>query len=137
MTQLPDNPILFFDGVCNLCNQSVQFVIRHDKAGKVKFATLQSARGDIARLALLKQQGHVPDSLILFEHNKYHTLSSAALRLAGHLDGGWKLLKLLLVIPPFIRNAIYKLIARNRYKWFGKRDECMLPTPALKARFLN
>jgi predicted DCC family thiol-disulfide oxidoreductase YuxK len=137
MIHSTDSPILFFDGVCNLCNKSVQFVIRHDQAGNVKFATLQSAAGEAARDAVLKAYGRVPDSIILYDNGRYYVQSTAALRLAGYLDGGWRFLKTFLFIPAFIREPLYKLIARNRYRWFGKQDECMLPTPALKARFLN
>lgn len=131
-----DGPVLFFDGVCNLCNNAIQFVIRHDKTGKVRFAPLQSPAGKKAREAVVMRCGKVPDSLILLEQGEYYTESAAALRAARYLDGGWKLLKGLLVIPRFIRNPVYRFIARNRYKWFGKKDECMLPTPELQARFL-
>ena len=131
-----EKPVLFFDGVCNLCNRAVQFVIRHDRQGKVHFGTLQSEAGEEAKRAVIAEFGHVPDSLIFFEHGNYYTLSSAALRMAGYLDGPWRVLKWLLIIPPIIRNAVYKLIAKRRYQWFGKRDECMLPTPELRSRFL-
>lgn len=132
-----EQPVLFFDGTCNLCNSSVQFVIRHDKAGKVKFATLQSSAGAASRQAVLSTYGHIPDSIILYDEGRYYIQSTAALRLAGHLDGGWRLLRVFLLIPAFLREPVYKFIARNRYRWFGKQDTCMLPTPALKARFLD
>lgn len=134
--QSTNNPVLFFDGVCNLCNSAVQFIIRHDKKGQVHFAALQSEAGMIAREAVLKQYGHVPDSLIFKDKGKYYVSSAAALRVSGYLDGGWKLLKYLLIIPSFMRNAVYRFIARNRYKWFGQQEACMMPTPELKARFL-
>ena len=132
-----EKPVLFFDGVCNLCNHAVQFVIRHDRQGKVRFATLQSEIGEEAKKTIIATYGHVPDSLIFFDRGKYYTLSSAALRMAGYLDGGWRVLKVLLIVPPFIRNAVYKLIAAKRYKWFGKLTECMMPTPELRSRFLS
>ena len=129
--------ILFFDGVCNLCNQSVQFVIRHDKSAAVQFATLQSPEGAKAKAAVLAALGRVPDSLILLKDGRYYTESDAALQLARLLDGGWKMISWLRFIPRFIRNPVYRLIARNRYRMFGKQEACMLPTPALKARFLS
>ena len=137
-TALPNNkPVLFFDGVCNLCNKAVQFVIKHDKRGLVHFATLQSGVGLEAKKAVVADYGKLPDSLIFLDNGKYYTESAAALRMAGYLDGGYKLLKALLLIPGFVRNPVYRFVARNRYKWFGKQDECMLPTPELKSRFLN
>lgn len=134
---VPEGPILFFDGVCNLCNRAVQFVIRHDRKGKVRFASLQSAAGLQARAAIRAQLGRVPDSLILLDGGKYYTESDAALRLAALLDGPWRALKGLMILPAFLRNALYRFIARHRYNWFGKRKECMVPTPELKARFLE
>ncbi len=131
-----NNPIILFDGVCNLCTNSVQFVIKHDKQGKFKFAALQSETGQ----ALLKQYG-LPqtgfDSFVLVQSEKVYLKSTAALYVAKQLDGPVKLLIGFIIVPAFIRNAVYNLIAKNRYKWFGKRDHCMIPTPALKARFLN
>lgn len=130
------NPIILFDGVCNLCNNSVQFVIKHDEQGKFKFAALQSETGQ----ALLKQYG-LPqtgvDSFVLVQNEKVYLKSTAALYVAKQLDGPVKLLIGFIIVPAFIRNAVYNLIAKNRYKWFGKKDHCMIPTPALKARFLN
>jgi predicted DCC family thiol-disulfide oxidoreductase YuxK len=134
---MSDNgPVLFFDGVCNLCNAAVQFVIRHDKGGKVRFASLQSKAGQVAKDAILTKKGSVPDSLIFLEHGTYYTESDAALRLAKYLDGGWKNLRYLRIFPGFLRDAVYRLVARNRYRMFGKQDACMLPTPELKQRFL-
>jgi predicted DCC family thiol-disulfide oxidoreductase YuxK len=135
----PDNkrPVLFFDGVCNLCNHAVQFIIRHDKQGKVKFATLQSAAGERAKQAVSQKLGHVPDSLILFDKGNYYAQSAAALKVTAYLDGGWPILKVLMVIPSFIRNPVYRFIAARRYKWFGKQDSCMMPTPDLQRRFIN
>ena len=130
-------PILFFDGVRNLCNGAVQFVIRHDKKGRVRFASLQSGSGQQAMDEVSATTGSVPDSLILFENGMYYTESDAALRLAAYLDGGWSALRHLWIFPRFVRDAVYKLIARYRYRMFGKREACMLPTPELKQRFLD
>jgi predicted DCC family thiol-disulfide oxidoreductase YuxK len=132
-----DRPILFFDGYCNLCTRSVQFVIRHDRQQQFLFASLQSKAGKEALAELMRQNDKVPDSLVLYYKGRYYTQSDAALRMAKLLKGMWPALSVLLIIPRFIRNSVYHLIARNRYKWFGKREECMIPTPELKARFLE
>jgi predicted DCC family thiol-disulfide oxidoreductase YuxK len=134
--QSADSPVLFFDGVCNLCNHAIQFIIRHDRVGKVKFAPLQSHAGEAATQAVQQQLGYVPDSLILRVGGKYYTESAAALKVAGYLDGGWQLLKVLMIIPGFLRNPVYRFVAANRYRWLGRKQECMIPTPALKSRFL-
>ncbi len=128
--------IILFDGVCNLCNSSVQLVIKNDPKGYFKFASLQSAAGQ----ALLQQHNipvdNNPDSLVLIEHNKVYKFSTAALRIARKLSGLYPLLYAFIVIPPFIRNGVYKFIARNRYRWWGKQERCWLPSPELKSRFL-
>ncbi len=131
-----DNPLILFDGVCNFCNYWVNFSIKRDKKKKLRFAPLQ---GETAR-KLLSQFGLNPDklsSVILIEKRKIYTQSSAAFRLCKHLDGAWKLGYGLMIIPKFIRDFFYNIIARNRYKWFGKREECMVPTLEMKERFLN
>lgn len=132
-----NQPVLFFDGDCNLCNGAVQFIIRRDPEGKVKFATLQSPQGEVAQKAIIAQLGYVPDSLIFWEKGRYYTRSAAALKVAGYLKGGWPVLKVFLAIPGFLRNGIYNFIAANRYRWFGRQDTCMLPTPELQRRFLS
>lgn len=129
------NAVVLFDGVCNLCSSSVQFIINHDPKGYFKFASLQSEAGQ----ALL--QDHQLDtaslkSLVLLEQGKAYTHSTGALRIAKRLSGAWPLLYGFIIIPPFLRNAVYNLIARNRYRWFGKKEACWLPTPALRSRFL-
>jgi predicted DCC family thiol-disulfide oxidoreductase YuxK len=129
-------PILLFDGVCNLCNNSVQFIIRNDKQGKIRFAALQSETGQ----KLLKLHGLSTkqlQSLVLIENGKAYTHSTGALRVARLLDGGWSLLYGFVIVPAFIRNVIYRFVGANRYKWFGKKDNCMMPAPALKARFMD
>lgn len=128
--------IVLFDGVCNLCNRSVQFIVRHDRKKKFKFASLQGKTGQ----ALLQQHGidqNEPNSFVLLENNKVYTRSTAVLRLLKILGGGWSLLYIFIIIPAFIRDAVYNWLARNRYKWFGKRDSCMLPGPDIKERFLD
>jgi len=138
MTPPEDNgPVLFFDGVCNLCNHAVQFIIRHDHSGKVRFAPLQSAAGERARKAVEQKLGYLPDSLILYDQGKYDTQSAAALNVTRYLDGGWPMLRALMAIPSFIRNPVYRFIAAKRYQWFGKQDSCMMPTPDLQRRFLK
>lgn len=130
-------PVLFFDGVCNLCNGAVQFIIRHDREAKIHFASLQSTLGKEACNAVLAAKGKVPDSLIFLDEGTYYTESEAALRVAAYLDGGWKTLRHLRVFPKILRDAVYALMAKSRYRLFGKRRACMLPTPELKSRFLE
>jgi predicted DCC family thiol-disulfide oxidoreductase YuxK len=131
-----DQPIVLFDGVCNLCNGAVQFIIRHDKKNIFMFASLQSEVGR----KILEQYNFPLDELnsfILIENNKAYTRSTGALRVAKKLNGLWPLLYGFIIIPKFIRDSIYNWVAGNRYKWFGKKDACMIPTPELKARFLS
>ncbi|MFC6996761.1 thiol-disulfide oxidoreductase DCC family protein [Rufibacter roseus] len=126
---------ILFDGVCNLCNGFVQFVIEHDPHGYFKFAALQS---EIGQQTL--QQHKMPtqqfSSFLLLENGKLYTRSSAALRVFRRLSGAWPLLYGFMILPAFLRDAVYDLVARNRYRWFGQQESCMLPTPELKARFL-
>ena len=132
---MTDNPIILFDGVCNLCNNSVQFVIKHDAAKKFRFAALQSDTGQ----ALLKQY-NLPstgfDSFVLIQNDKTYLKSTAALTVAKQLKGIVKLLYVFIIVPVFIRNFFYNFIAKNRYKWFGKQETCVMPTAELKSRFL-
>jgi predicted DCC family thiol-disulfide oxidoreductase YuxK len=129
-------PIILFDGVCNLCNRSVQYVIKHDRDALFRFASLQGETGR----QLLKQYGlsaNDMNSFVLIQDDKAYTRSTAALKVAQQLSGPIKLLYGFIIVPAFIRNAVYDLIARNRYKWFGKKDACMIPTASLQSRFLN
>lgn len=130
-----EKEIVLFDGVCNFCNNSVNFIINHDPKGHFRFAALQS---DFGRQKLKEPGYHTKefDSLVLLSGDKVYKKSSAALRIARNLSGLYPLLYGLMVIPPFIRHWAYDLVARNRYKWFGKRDACRLPAPELKSRFL-
>lgn len=139
--ELPANrPVLFFDGECNLCNGAVQFIIKRDSKKQFLFAPLQSPMGHKAMqdAALAGPKGGVKlSTIILWSKGKYYTRSAAALRTARLLNGLWPLCFVLIIVPPFIRDAVYDLIARNRYRWFGKRNECMIPTPELKERFIS
>jgi predicted DCC family thiol-disulfide oxidoreductase YuxK len=129
------SPVVLFDGVCNLCNSSVQFLIQNDKKKQLRFASLQSDFGqEVLRKFNLPQTDF--NSFVLLEGEKVYLRSSAALRIAYYLGGFWNIFQIFWIIPPFIRNAIYNFIAKNRYKWFGKKTECMMPSPELRERFL-
>ena len=128
-------PVLLFDGVCNLCNASVQWVIVRDKKSVFHFAALQSEAGqDLLRKFGLDQAEF--DSVVVIDGDRIYTRSDAALEVAGRLGGVWKLTRIFKIIPRSIRNAVYNWIARNRYRWFGKQEQCMLPRPEWKERFL-
>lgn len=131
-----NNPVVLFDGVCNLCSSSVQFVIRHDPQRQFRYASLQSAFGRqvMTHFGLPSNQ---LNSFILLEGDTIHTKSSGALRVAKKLNGLWPLLYGFIIVPPFIRDAVYTFIANNRYKWFGKKEACWLPTPELRNLFLD
>jgi predicted DCC family thiol-disulfide oxidoreductase YuxK len=133
---LKENQVILFDGVCNFCNSTINFVIKHDKKGLFKFAPLQSATGN----ELLKRF-HLSttdfDSFVLIEGDKFYTKSTAALRVLKHLSFPHPLAAAFIIVPAFIRNAVYDFISRNRYKWFGKREVCMVPTKEVRGRFLG
>ncbi len=128
--------IILFDGVCNLCNRSVQFVIRRDKKDLFRFAALQSEAGE----RLVRERGidtSKVDSIILIEPGvAYYVKSEAALRIARSLSGIWPILGIFLWLPDKLRDVVYDLIARNRYRIFGKQDACMVPSPELRKKFL-
>lgn len=131
-----DHPIILFDGVCNLCSNSVQFVINHDKKKKFHFSALQSVAGKniLVHYGLSENKLH---SFVLIKDGKAFTESTAALMVAKHLSGPVRLLYGFIIVPLFIRNAIYKFIAKNRYHWFGKKESCMVPSAEILSRFLN
>lgn len=132
-----DRPIVYFDGECNLCNGSVQFIIRRDPRKRFLFAALQSAAGAKAKDEMTHHgKDKVPDSVVLYYKGRYLVKSTAALTIAKLLGGAWPVLYAGIILPRFIRDGIYEFISRNRYKWFGKRNECMIPTPELRERFL-
>ncbi len=128
--------VILFDGVCNLCNGFVQFVIQRDPDAHFHFAALQSEAGQ----ALLKEHDLSTDridTVVLVENGKAYLRSDAALRVAGGLGGLWSMTQIFFIIPRSIRNLIYDFVAARRYRWFGEKDQCMIPTPELRARFLS
>ena len=140
---MPDSSsaVVLFDGVCNLCNGFVQFIIRHDAAGRFRFAALQSEAGQ----AVLAAQGIAnraaddllgPESVVLVLDGAVYTHSTAVLRIAGELGGVWRLAAAGWLLPRPWRDALYRWVGRNRYRWFGRRESCMLPTAELRGRFL-
>ena len=136
MNESEKSAVVLFDGVCNFCNSSINFIIEHDKKNYFKFAPLQSEIGQ----KLLKENNlDSPDidSVILIEDGKVFTHSTAALKIARGLGGIWSVGYVFIVIPKFIRDFFYKLFAKNRYRLFGKKDACMMPTPEIRAKFLT
>lgn len=131
-----ENPIVLFDGVCNLCNRSVQFIIERDPEGRFRFASLQSGLGEELQ-ARLGIDSRGIDSILLVEGDRWYKESDAALRIARGMGGAWKLLWGLRFMPRFLRDGAYRVIARNRYRWFGRQETCWLPTPELRGRFLS
>jgi predicted DCC family thiol-disulfide oxidoreductase YuxK len=132
---IPDNLILF-DGVCNLCNSSVNFVIDRDRQAQFSFASLQSEVG----AALLASQGMSNENLesvMLWKGGVLYKKSRAALEISRQLSGAWPLLYVFRIVPAFLRDLIYDFIANRRYKWFGRRDQCRIPEPGLKKRFVE
>ena len=135
MNELPASLILF-DGVCNFCCSWVRFLIRRDPGKKFRFAALQSSAGQEVQ----RRVGLKPDQLttmILLEGNRHYVKSSAALRIARRMKGPWPLLFLFIVIPAPLRDLFYDFFARNRTRWFGRQENCMVPTPDVKERFLE
>ena len=128
--------VILFDGVCNLCNGFVTFVIARDPGGRFKFGPLQSTAAE-RLLGDIDPRDRWPDSVVLVENGRVWTRSAAALRIARGLTFPWPLAFAFVVVPRPIRDSIYNLFARRRYQWFGKRDVCMMPTQALAERFLD
>ena len=126
--------IVFFDGVCNLCNGAVQFILKRDKKELFKFSALQS---NFANKTLPSEEVNSLSSIILMHQGKILRESDAVIAISEELGYPWKLLKIALIIPKFIRDKVYQLIANNRYKLFGKKDQCMIPTPELINRFIE
>lgn len=126
--------IILFDGECNFCDKSVQFIIKRDPEEIFSFTSQQGEAGQ-----KMIEKYHAPasiDSIILIENDTYYLKSSAALRICRHLQGAWKLLFIFILVPYPIRDFFYNILAKNRYKWFGKKDQCTLPTPEMRKRFL-
>ncbi len=132
---MQESPIILFDGVCNLCNGAVQFVIRHDPQAIFKFASLQSETGQ----EMLRKFG-LPassfDSFVLIDNGKAYTKSDAALAVVKKLPGMLRFLYGLKIVPAILRDAVYNLVAKKRYGWFGKKDSCMIPTKSIQHRFI-
>src|SRR6218665_2840998 len=132
-----DKKIILFDGVCNLCDSFVQFIIKRDNEDIFRFVPLQSEFG----LSIIKHTGIDTtkiDSIILYEPGiAYYYKAQAAIKIAKYLGGIYSLLKIFTVLPNGISNSVYDYVARNRYKWYGKKESCMIPTPELKAKFLE
>jgi predicted DCC family thiol-disulfide oxidoreductase YuxK len=135
MSELKDKGIVLFDGVCNFCNAGVQFIIRKDNTDYFRFLALQSEKGK-----KIVEQFHLdPENIqtvILLENGKIYTRSTAAVRIARKLRGGWKLLYGFVIVPAFLRDWVYNIVAKNRYRWWGKQDSCMIPTPEVRKKFL-
>lgn len=131
-----NDKIILFDGVCNLCNGVVQFIIKNDDKGKFKFASLQS---DFGQQILSKNNLPTSDfnSFVFFENDKIFMKSTAALKVLKGLGGKWKMLYVFIIVPKFIRDIAYDFIAKRRYSIWGKNESCMMPTPELKSRFLD
>lgn len=129
--------LILFDGVCNLCNSSVQYVIKHDKKNQFMFSALQSEAGKTI-IESYNIDTKKTDSILLYTPEKgIDYKSTAALKIASQLGFPQNLMNVFFIIPPFIRNWVYDFIAKNRYKWYGKQEACMIPTPELKSRFLE
>ncbi|PMC40825.1 hypothetical protein CJ195_02745 [Bacillus sp. UMB0899] len=130
-------PILLFDGVCQFCDQSVQFIIRHDKNGIIKFAALQSNKG---QELLREHQLSTTDlnSLVFIHGDRYFTKSTAVMEICRHLGGEWKIFAVMLRLTPRpVRDTLYDFVAKNRYKWFGQKNQCMIPSKEVRNRFLQ
>jgi predicted DCC family thiol-disulfide oxidoreductase YuxK len=134
-TTAQEKAILLFDGVCNLCNASVNFVIKRDTHNRFLFASLQSETGKqlVKKFSLSESL----DSFVLIENGIAYTRSIAALRVLKKLGGIWSLSFVFMIVPSFIRNGVYNFVSRNRYRWFGKKESCMIPTAELKKKFLE
>jgi len=133
---MSNNPVIFFDGVCNLCNASVQFALEHDKKNIFRFTTLQGAYAKKI-LPQFNVDLNKINSIVLIENKELYTKSSAALKIAKKLSGFWPLIYGFIIVPKFIRDWVYDLIAKNRYKWWGRQESCWVPTPELNSRFFD
>ena len=136
LNKIPNNyELILFDGVCNFCNSSINFIIDHDPHGVIRFAALQSEAGR----ALLRECGlpqEPPGSLVLVERGRACSESAAVLGIAAHLRRPWSGLRFLRTVPAFVRDAVYRFVARHRYRWFGRTERCRVPTTEERARFL-
>lgn len=135
MNELNSKGVILFDGVCNFCNSSVNFIIRHDKKDYFRFTPLQSEIGMKISEKYNLDSGNLK-SVILVDKGKIYTKTTAALRIAKQLSGAWPVLYVFIIVPPPIRDVVYNIIAKYRYKWWGERDACMIPTPEIRKKFL-
>jgi predicted DCC family thiol-disulfide oxidoreductase YuxK len=130
-----DDRVVLFDGVCNLCNGAVQFVVAHDPQARLRLTSIQSPPGQ-AILRWLGMPTEQFDTMVFLERGRAYTKSSAALRIARHFPPPWSWLAIFLILPAGFRDWFYDRVAQNRYRWFGKSESCMIPTPELRKRFL-
>ena len=133
---LPTFPVIVFDGVCNMCNASAQFILDHDRKKAMRLAASQSDAGT-ALLARFHIETSGPDTMYFFDGERLHERSTAALLIARRLGFPWSLAYVFIVVPRFLRDGIYRFIAKNRYRWFGKRESCRMPAPGEAERFLT
>ena len=135
MLDFKNKSIILFDGVCNFCNSSVNFIIKHDTKKHFLFASLQS---DVAKEILLQldKKKIIEDSIVLIQDGKLYQKSTAALKIVKKLNGLYPIIYAFTIVPLFIRDGLYDIIAKNRYKWFGKKDSCMIPSTKIKNRFI-
>lgn len=133
---LINGPIILFDGVCNLCSSSVQFIIKRDKKNLFRFASLQSGVGQ-QLLAKHHLSTSDLDSFVLIQNGKAYKKSTGALRVAKQLSGPLSLLYGVIILPAFLRDAVYTFVGNHRYQWFGKKEACWIPTPELRKKFLD
>lgn len=129
-------PVILFDGVCNFCNSSVHFIIKRNRKKDIRFAALQSEAGKRLLNEYRLPAGEM-ESIVFIENGNAYQRSSAALRICRRLSGAWPLCYGFILVPRFIRDAVYNWIAANRYKWFGVQEQCMIPTPEVRERFIN
>ena len=127
--------IVFYDGRCGLCHKAIQFILKKESNKKLQFCSLNSQKA--AKLIPLEFQNTDLDSMLLLHKNKLYCESTAALKICGYLKGAWPLMQLFLIVPKPIRDLVYRWVAENRYKWFGKKDQCMLADESTKHRFLE
>lgn len=133
---MEETPILFYDGVCGLCNRLVYFVLRNDRKGAIRVAALQS---DVATEKLKGTVVNVndPDTILFLEKGVVYSESDAVARILSCMGGGWQILSVFRILPRFIRDGVYRFVARNRYRWFGRYDACPMPRPEWKDRFIG
>jgi predicted DCC family thiol-disulfide oxidoreductase YuxK len=129
-----EHPVILFDGVCNFCNTSINFLIKLDKKDRFRFSPLQSEFGQV--MLKFEKLPPVPNSFILIVGDKWYEKSSATLKIFEFLPWYWKWTKVFWLVPKFIRDGLYEFVSKRRYKWFGKKDRCMIPTPEVRKKFL-